>query len=73
MQSTPATGKCHQIITKRKSLGIMSRGTETFTTMYGDPAWCSRNATDGGSFCRQHQAANDKITAANAARRAARN
>ena len=61
--------QCEAVATRRLSAGIMSKGTESYRTILGQ---CSRQALEGDHLCRQHRAAQDKIIAALAARKAAR-
>ena len=66
MRNTQEPGKCQEIIQKRVSVGIMSKGTESYASKMD---WCSRNAVEGSTFCKTHKAQSDKRRAAIAARR----
>lgn len=62
----PAPGQCQELVNRRVSVGVMSRGTESYTTQMG---WCSRKALPGGTLCGPHQAKYENVKAVLKARR----
>ena len=66
MEATPAPGQCQELVSRRVSVGVMSKGKESYTTRMG---WCSRKALPGETLCGSHQAKHEKVKAALKARR----
>jgi len=54
MNATQQDGYCQEIVHGRRSVGILAKGTESFTDTVG---WCQNRAVEDSSFCRFH---NDK-------------
>jgi len=69
MEATPAPGKCHELVYRRVSVGVMSKGKDSYYTQIG---WCSRNALPDQPFCGPHQAKYEKVQSALKARREAK-
>lgn len=60
MNVTNYPGKCQTIVHRRHSVGIMGKGTESYTSA---PGWCSRNAVEGDTVCKIHRQEADRIAA----------
>ena len=65
MNNEATTTTCTSIIHVRRSLGIMGKGTESFTT---EATVCGKPSIDGG-LCKAHQAKAAKLQEKLAAKR----